>query len=879
MRLYFFGDGHADGSGALRPLLGTKGAELAEMARLGIPVPAGFTLSTAICERIATQGWDAEIEALLDQGLAALEAHSGKGFGHPETPLLVSVRAGAPRALPGCLTTVLNIGLNDATVKGLAQQSGNELFAWQVYLRAQQDFGQLVQHIDAFYFEEELDEARRAFSIRPPHALNLEALRDASRRFASLPEQWGTPARIVEPRAQLRAAIEAAIASLNAPATRSIRERRGRADEDRVAVSIQTMVFGNADAESGTGVLWTRNRRTGAPGLDGDFLFEAQGEDVLAQDHEALPIIGPNSLSTALPSVSKELQRVARLLENHYRDMQQIEFTLEHGQLWVLQTREARRNFEASMQVAVDLVDEGLITSDDALQRIEPERIRYLLHPTIDRDNAPQPLTRGIPTSPGAASGLVVFTAQDAERFAAELNMAVILVKTETTPDDIRAVQASRGVITARGGMTSHAAVITRQMGKPSVVGCDALLIDSKARTMRVGTHVFRQGDVLTMDGATGEIFAGELPLRPPELPPSWHRLIAWADAAKCLGIRANADSAGDARLARKFGAEGIGLVRTEHMFFEPQRINRMREVILSQSPSQRREALAALKPFQVSDFYGIFKAVEGSPVTIRLLDPPLHEFLPQRSEDLEAIGAQMGLSARDVKRIAANLREQNPMLGHRGCRLAISWPEIYDMQTDAIFEAMARAAEEGLEVDVEILVPLVSDPEEFRIVRDRILAVYAPWACRAGMPARPHIGSMIEVARACLLADEIAMLSDFISFGTNDLTQSVYGLSRDDASSFLPAYLEAGIMEDNPFAVLDQKGVGWFIEMASKKARGANPQIRIGVCGEQASDPRSVAWLQNGVVDYVSCSPYRVPIARFAAGRAAALRPCGDAD
>lgn len=877
MRLYFFGDGNADGSGALRPLLGAKGAELAEMARLGVPVPAGFTLSTEICARIAKDGWTPELDALLKQGIENLEAMTQRGFGRPESPLLVSVRAGSPRPLPGCLTTVLNIGLTEDTLHGLTRRYGDERFAWSIFLRAQQDFGQLVQHIDPFYFEEELDEARRAFGIRPNEPLSVEALKDAHQRFAQLPKQWGTPAAVKEPYAQLRAAIDAAIASLDAPTTRSLRARRGDAEKDTVAVSIQTMVFGNADAESGTGVLWTRNRRDGSAGLDGDFLFEAQGEDVLASRQAALAIVGENSLSTHLPEVTQELQRVARLLENHYRDMQQIEFTLEHGQLWVLQTREARRNFEASMQVAVDFVSEGLITIQDALQRIDPERIRYLLHPTIDQENGPTALAKGIATSPGAASGLVVFSAAEAERFAAELNMAVILVKNDTTPDDIRAIQASRGVITSRGGMTSHAAVVTRQMGRPSIVGCASLRVDTKTRTARLGEHVLRSGDVITMDGSTGEIFAGELPLRPPALPPAWDQLIAWADEAKSIGVRANADSAGDARLAKKFGAEGIGLVRTEHMFFEPQRINRMREVILSQTAQQRSDALAALKPFQVADFYGIFKAVEGSPVTIRLLDPPLHEFLPRRSEDLEAIGSQMGLTPRDVKRIAGNLREQNPMLGHRGCRLAISWPEIYDMQSEALFEAMSRAIADGYEVRAEILIPLVSDPVEFQVVRDRILSVYAPWASQAGMPARPYIGSMIEVARACLLAGEIAELSDFISFGTNDLTQSVYGLSRDDASSFLPAYLDAGIMKDNPFAVLDQRGVGWFIEMASKKARAANPQIRIGVCGEQSSDPRSVAWLQNGIVDYVSCSPYRVPIARFSAGRAAALRLHGD--
>lgn len=871
MRLYFFGDGHADGSGALRPLLGAKGAELAEMARLGIPVPAGFTLSTELCAQLRSEGWTPEHEANLRRGLDQLEAMTGDRFDDPERPLLLSVRAGAPRPLPGCLATVLNIGVHEGVVDGLARRYEAPRFAWEILVRAQEDFGELVQNIDPFYFEEVLDDARRAFGIHPGEPLHEEALREAHRRFRDMRAPNGLPEGIADPWEQLKSSILAAIASLDAPATRARRERRGDADKDAVAISIQQMVFGSADERSGTGVLWTRDRRTGRPGIDGDFLFQAQGEDVTGRSVPSLPIIGEDSLTTRMPEISRELHRVARMLENHYRDMQQIEFTVERGRLWVLQTREARRTFEATLQVAVDLVDEGLITKADAIARVDPERVRTLLHPTIERSRDTVAIGTGIATSPGAASGLAVFSAQDAERFAAELNMAVILLKTDTTPDDIRALQSARGVITSRGGLTSHAAVVTRQMGKPSIVSCNALFIDPLSRSATIGGHTIRQGDTLTMDGATGEVFVGQLPLRPPVLPDAWHSLIAWADEARTLGIRANADFAGDARLARRFGAEGIGLVRTEHMFFDPERIERMREVILAQTAAQRADALAALKPLQVQDFFSLIEAVEGDPVTIRLLDPPLHEFLPQRLEDLEALGARLGMNANEVERYVSSLREQNPMLGHRGCRLAISWPEIYDMQAEAVFEAMAEASARGIPHRVELLVPLVSDPEEFRRVRDRIHEVYAPWAQIHGMPEKPRIGSMIEVARACLLADEIAVLADFISFGTNDLTQSVYGLSRDDASSFLPAYLAAGIMADNPFSVLDLRGVGRFIEMAVKKARAANPQIGIGVCGEQGSDPRSVAWLQNGVVDYVSCSPYRVPIARFAAGRAIA--------
>lgn len=878
MRLYFFGDGYADGSGALRPLLGAKGAELAEMARLGVPVPPGATIPADVCAQILRDEWPEALDDALRDALSWLAEKTGRVFGDRDNPLLVSVRAGAVYPLSGTLTTVLNVGLTSETVHGLAKQANSETFAWQTLLQARQEFGELVLGIDPFYVEEELDDVRRTRGLRYDAPLTVEAIHDADARLATMHARYPTAPMVDVPFEQLKRAIKAAVVSFNAPAAMRCRERYPQR-ENAVAINVQAMVFGNLDEDSGTGVVWTRHRSTGEPGLDGDFLPCAQGEAVLRADRQAMSIGARDSdtpqdepsFDVRFADTLPTLQRLANLLENHYRDMQQIEFTLEKGTLWVLQTREARRSFEADMRVAVDFVHEGLITADDALQRIEPDRVRRLLHPTIDRSTTVAPIATGMATSPGAATGFVVFQAADAERFGGELNMSVILIKSETTPDDIRAVQCARGIITDRGGLTSHAAVVTRQMGKPSIVGCRDLHVDVKKRVARFGDLELRQGDVITMDGSTGEVFLGEQKLRPPCLPPAWDDLVGWADARRTIGIRANADSAGDARLALELGAEGVGLVRTEHMFFDPRRINRMREVILSQTLEQRQTALQALHPHQVQDFLEMFRVMNGLPVTIRLLDPPLHEFLPQRSEDLEAIGAQLGLSAKDVKRIASNLREQNPMLGHRGCRLAVSWPEIYDMQTSAIFEAMALVSRENIPVNAEILVPLVSDPAEFRFVRERIDAQFERWRGTPGMPDRPRVGSMIEVARACLLADEIAKDADFLSFGTNDLTQSVYGLSRDDAAVFLPAYLDAGLMDDNPFVVLDQRGVGWFIEMAVKKARGANAQIRIGVCGEQSSDPRSIAWLQKGVVDYISCSPYRVPIARLAAGRAAA--------
>ena len=874
MQVYFFGDGHADGSGSLRELLGVKGAGLAEMTRLGIPVPPGFTLPTTLCgEVIRGGGLPAELDTPLDVAIARLERAAGRRFGDRDDPLLLSVRSGAAAPMPGAMATILNVGLNDETVEGLARQSGDERFAFDAYRRFVHMFGNIALGVDHFYFEEELSDALRAARVLDAGELDVAALRRLVSRYRDLVATWGTTPFPDDPRAQLTAAITAVYRSWEGERAVSFRARRQLDGGAGTAVNVQAMVFGTLGEVSGTGVAWTRDRQTGRPGLDGDWLPNAQGEDVLSGDRVPLPVRGErgeDSLASRLPDVDRQLTRIATLLEAHERTVQQLEFTVERERVWVLQAQPARLPMDAAIQAAVDMVHEGLIQPADALQRVDPERLRTMLHPRIDPAAPRHLLTSGLAASPGAASGIIVFSAADAERYA-ELNIAVILVRTETTPDDIRAMRSARGIITSRGGLTSHAAVVTRQMGRPSVVGCRRMHVDAQRRRLSVGEVELRQGDPITIDGDSGEVFLGELRLVPPRLTDAYDTLMAWADGFRGVQIRSNADSAVDAGFARQLGAAGIGLVRTEHMFFKHNRINVMREVILAQSAEQRRRALEVLRPFQVEDFVELFEVMDGLPVTVRLLDPPLHEFLPQRTEDLEELGARMGISARDVRRIATNLRELNPMLGHRGCRLAISYPEIYDMQATAVFEAMALARARGIDVQAELLIPLVSDPEELRWLRERILALYEPWREQPGMPERPQIGSMIEVARACLMAGELARQSDFLSFGTNDLTQSVYGLSRDDAAAFLPAYLDAGIFEDNPFAVLDVAGVGALIELAVQRARAANPAIRIGLCGEQGGDPRSVAWLQNGVVDYISCSPYRVPVARLAAGQSGA--------
>lgn len=874
MRLYFFGDGTADGSGALRHLLGAKGAELAQMARLGVPVPPGFTIPAPVCQEILDGRWPDTLDEALHAALARLGACSQTRFGDPEQPLIVSVRAGSRTPLPGALKSILNVGLTAQTIPALVHRFDDEGSAWDTYNRALQQLAWLIYNIDPFWFEEEKDAVRRELHLRPTLPFDVQAHKRLATRLEQLIASMKPEMATDSPFEQLRKAIRAAILSYNEAPAQRLREHNEAANERGIAINIQQMVFGNLTESSGTGVVWTRDRRLATPGLDGDFLFCAQGEEVEHKESQKIPVVAvdhPQALVNTHPESVAQLRRVASILESHYRDMQRIEFTLERGKLWILETSNARRGFAARMQVAVDLVHEGLITEDEALHRIEPKHIRSLLHPTIDPAERKIPIAQGLATSPGAASGFAVFSSADAERFGEELNMSVILITDETAPDDIRGVQAARGVITERGGLTSHAAVVTRQMGKPSVVGCNGLHIDSAAQTARFGQHTVRQGDYLTIDGSSGEIFAGELALKPSGLPPAWAALSEWADHRRRLRIYANADSAGDARLAMELGAEGIGLVRSEHMFFGSQRLRLMRQAILAQSNDARRQAMEELMPFQRNDLIEMLAAVQGRPLTIRLLDPPLHEFLPQRREDLVELGETMGMSAKAVHRIASALREQNPMLGHRGCRLAVSWPMIYELQARAIFEAMAEASRQGIPHDVEILVPLVSDAAEMRYVRTLVETAYEPFKDMPGMPHKPIIGSMIEVARACLLADEIAKVSDFISFGTNDLTQSVYGLSRDDASTFLPAYLDTGLMTSNPFIELDQRGVGWLIELACHRARAANPAIRIGLCGEQGADSRSIAWLERGVVDYISCNPYRVPIARLAAGRAAA--------
>jgi pyruvate,orthophosphate dikinase len=874
MRIYSFGNGRADGSDRLESLLGRKGASLVEMSRLGIPVPAGFTLSTEVCGAVLTGDEETPgvLRRLLSEGIEFIESADHGSFGDPDNPLLVSVRTSPPVSMPDVLPTVLNVGLNAETTEGLASTTGDRRFAMDAWVRFIEMFGQIVLDVDAYYFSEAQQEVFERERVYDRSELDSSQLLGLAEKFLSLTEQYGTRAFPHSPSEQLALAVDALFNSWESPRSRRFRRTHNIADDTYTAVSVQMMVFGNQGESSGTGLATTRNRHDGTAEIDGLFVPDAQGEAFRDRRSEGMHLRHSSqpSVESEFPDIFEKASRIATTLEAHYRTCQRFEFTVENGSVWVLQTEQFDSlPVEAKIKVAVEMVDEGLIERADALQRIDAPSLSSLLLPRLEETNESKLLARGTGTTPGAASGFVVFTPEEAERYA-ELNMGVILVRTETTTDDMEAIRLSRGVVTSRGGMTSHAAIVTRQMGIPCIVGASRIRINRKAKKFTVGDQTFEQGDVLTIDGATGQIFEGSVPIVPSHLPDTYHRLLEWADEARSLAVRSNADNSVDAGLARKLGAAGIGLVRTEHMFFHRDRLNPMRRVILAHSERVRREALKELLPYQRQDFFEIFKVMDGLPVTVRLFDPPLHEFLPERDQDLEALGRDMGLPAENVRQIARNIRELNPMLGHRGCRLAISYPEIYDMQVRAVGEALELAVAEGIEVYPELLVPLVSIPEELRRLRKRIDRILTEFDHVDEFPDKIPIGSMIEVARACLLADEIAKHADFISFGTNDLTQSVFGISRDDASVFLPRYVNEGIIDANPFLSLDTTGVGALIETAVERARSTNPEIRIGLCGEQGGDPKSVAWLQQGVVDYISCSPYRVPIARLAAGQAA---------
>ncbi|MEX2154144.1 MAG: pyruvate, phosphate dikinase [Gemmatimonadaceae bacterium] len=884
--VYFFGAGSAEGTRDMKKVLGGKGANLAEMTNLGVPVPPGFTIGCDVCVSFLREGrYSDALKKEVEDNLLRLERVTGRVFGDSTNPLLVSVRSGAPVSMPGMMETILNLGLNDVTTVGLAHQSGNARFAYDSYRRFIQMYGDVVLGIPFANFEHLLASKKLTTGVQTDSELNEEALRNLVEEYKALVRgQTGTEFPM-NPREQLWGAIQAVWRSWTLKKAVDYRKVNRIPEDTGTAVSVVAMVFGNLGDDSGTGVVFTRNPSTGERKFYGEFLLNAQGEDVVAGTRTPLSI---EEMSGTLPAAYAELLRTQEKLEKHFREMQDIEFTVERGKLYLLQTRTGKRTAAAAVRIATEMVTEGLIDASTAVTRVQPEQLTQLLHPVIDAAARATPLCVGLPASPGAASGIVVFDPDVAEERNAK-GQSVILVRDETTPEDFHGIVAARAVLTARGGMTSHAAVVARGMGKCAVVGCNDIQVDLEARQFRVGGRVVKEGEWITVDGATGGVFMGDLPTIPsevvqvirgmvrPEAAPVYRdfaKLLGWADEARTLRVRANADTPADARVARGFGAEGIGLCRTEHMFFEGDRIHAMREMIVARDEAGRRRALQNLLPLQRDDFDGIFEAMSGFPVTIRLLDPPLHEFLPHGGEESKLLARQLGLTRSELHQIVESLREANPMLGHRGCRLGISFPEITEMQARAIFEAAVRAKRRGVDAQPEIMIPLVSTWREFEHQRAIVTDVGDQVLGGMGEALPYTVGTMIELPRAALTADRIAATAEFFSFGTNDLTQTTFGLSRDDASRFLPNYFDRGILEDDPFQVLDVEGVGKLIEFAITSGRSVRDTLKVGICGEHGGEPRSIRFCHTIGMNYVSCSPYRVPIARLAAAHAALDTP-----
>ncbi|MFQ5698302.1 MAG: pyruvate, phosphate dikinase [Myxococcota bacterium] len=876
--MYSFGAGAAEGRADMRERLGGKGANLAEMSRLGVPVPAGFTISTEVCSEFfeSRRRLPSDLRESVLKALAKVERQMDCRFGDPERPLLVSVRSGARVSMPGMMDTVLNLGLNDRTVEGLAARSGDRRFAFDSYRRFIQMYGNVVLGIDHECFERHLAARKKARGVDLDTALEVEDLVALVGTYKSEVERETGKPFPERPVDQLLGAISAVFESWELPRARTYRKLNGIPDDWGTAVNVQAMVFGNLGPRSATGVAFTRDPSTGEKRFFGEYLPEAQGEDVVAGIRTPHPISradrrpgDPESLEEAMPTLYRKLLQVARKLERHYRDSQDLEFTIQEGTLWMLQTRTGKRTGAAAVRMAVDMARERLIDRATALRRVEPSQLQQLLHPTLDVDSAPAPLGRGLPASPGAASGAIVFSAGTAE-VRALAGEDVILVRRETSPEDIHGMIAARGVLTALGGMTSHAAVVARGMGKCCVSGCSELDVDAERGIAILSGTELKEGDVITLDGSTGRIYPGRVATRDPELGEHFQTLMRWADRARRLSVRTNADTPQDAVQARRFGAQGIGLCRTEHMFFQADRILAVRRMILADSPEARGRALAQILPMQRGDFEGIFEAMKGLPVTIRLLDPPLHEFLPHDGDELSQLARELGEPLEEVQRKVNAQREQNPMLGHRGCRLGISHPEIYEMQARAIFQAACAAARRGLRPMPEIMIPLVIDPGELALLRELVETAARDEMKKAGRRVRFTIGTMIEVPRAAILAEALAQHADFFSFGTNDLTQMTLALSRDDAGRFLPGYVERGLLASDPFVSLDAAGVGELVKMGTERGRQGRPGLKIGVCGEHGGDPASVRIFEQLGLDYVSCSPFRVPVARLAAAHAA---------
>ena len=879
--VFRFGGGTADGDATLRNLLGGKGANLAEMAGIGLPVPPGLTISTPVCAAFYDAGGKLPdgVKAETLDALAHIEAITGKTFGNAADPLLVSVRSGARVSMPGMMDTVLNLGLNDATVEGLAAASGNPRFAWDSYRRFIQMYGDVVLGLDHYLFEDALEITKEDRGVTLDTELTADDLLELVGRYKAIVAQnWGDDFP-QDPHDQLWGAIGAVFGSWRSDRARTYRRLNDIPESWGTAVTVQAMVFGNRGDTSATGVAFTRDPATGERVTYGEYLINAQGEDVVAgiRTPQYLTLAAREragaraaSMEEAMPVVFGELATVFALLENHYRDMQDIEFTVEDGRLWMLQTRSGKRTAKAALKIAVDMAGEGLITEAEAVLRVEAGALDQLLHPTLDPKAPRDVITRGLPASPGAASGAVVFDSDVAEA-RAKLGEAVILVRTETSPEDIHGMHAAKGILTARGGMTSHAAVVARGMGRPCVSGAGGISIEMVSRTMRVGNRIIHEGERITLDGSSGEVMYGEVSTVEPDLSGDFGLLMEWADKHRRLKVRTNAETPADCRTARGFGAEGIGLCRTEHMFFEPSRITSVRRMILAEDGAGRASALAELLPEQRADFEGIFRVMAGLPVTIRLLDPPLHEFLPHDEMGFGDVAEATGLSIGTVRRRIAELHEFNPMLGHRGCRLGITYPEIYAMQARAIFEAaVAVAKDTGEAVVPEVMVPLVATARELELTKALIDSEARDVFAETGRTLDYLVGTMIELPRAALRAGEIAAHAEFFSFGTNDLTQTALGISRDDAARFLGVYVEKGIYPRDPFVGIDEEGVGELVQIAADRGRAARPGIKLGICGEHGGDPASIAFCEKLGLDYVSCSPYRVPIARLAAAQAA---------
>ena len=869
--VYRFGHGRADGDGRMKPLLGGKGAGLAEMSRAGLPVPPGFTITTETCCAVLDAGntWLPGLEEEVEEGIRHIEEAMGLRLGDPERPLLVSVRSGAAVSMPGMMDTVLNLGMSDAVADGLARRTANERFALDSYRRFIDMFGDVVMGVKHEHFEEVIEALKQERGVTDDTQLTADDLRQLVERYKAVYRQHTGHLFPEDAREQLRFAINAVFASWNSDRAIKYRSINRIAGLIGTAVNVQAMVFGNMGETSGTGVCFTRNPSTGENRLYGEFLQNAQGEDVVAGIRTPEPI---DQMEARFPEAYRQLVETAERLEKHYHDMQDIEFTVQMGALYILQTRSGKRTGAAAVKIAVEMVNDGLAEKEHAVGKmVEPRHVDQLLHPRFADESSYKShvIGKGLPASPGAAVGRAVFTAEEAEAWKAR-GEQVILVRVETSPEDIGGMDAAEGILTARGGMTSHAAVVARGWGKPCVAGCGDLAISAGAREFTNGRVTIREGDWLSLNGSTGEVIQGAQPLVDPEMTDDFATLLSWADALRTLKVRTNADTPADATKAIAFGAEGIGLCRTEHMFFEGERIHAVRRMILAADAAERAAALAELLPHQRDDFAGIFRAMDGRPVTIRLLDPPLHEFLPHDETGLEALAARNGLPLEAVRQKVEALAEFNPMLGHRGCRLGVVYPEITAMQARAIFEAAVLVAGEGVEVQPEVMVPLVGVEAELAHQRAVIERVAEDVFGEAGRRVDYLVGTMIEVPRAALAADEIARQADFFSFGTNDLTQMAFGYSRDDAGKFLPHYVEGGVLPDDPFQTLDQSGVGQLVELATERGRSTKPDLKVGVCGEHGGDPASVHFFHRVGLDYVSCSPFRVPVARLAAAQAA---------